>query len=404
MQWAPFSPKQLSLVTDSDAFVNIADGPIRSGKTIGNLVRWIEFCRTAPPGDLMLVGKTERTLKRNVIGPLTDIAGSRRVKHVAGAGELYLSGRRIYLVGANDERAEEKIRGATLVGAYVNEVTLIPESAFNQLLGRASMPGAQIFGDTNPDSPYHWLYREWLTSDRLLDAGDLKRWQFTIDDNWSLTEAYKDRLKRLYTGLWYQRMILGRWVMAEGRIYDVFDEAIHVVDDDPKTTGLVHIGVDYGTSNPTVFLLVAWDVERRRWTVLHEYRYDGRAALRQRTDMEYSADLRAFMADTGLHPRTIEIDPSAASFIAQLRRDGVTNIHQADNAVLDGIRTVSRAIASGQLVIHRRCTGLIEELATYSWDSKAQKRGEDKPLKEHDHGPDALRYACMRIFSRRYLT
>jgi PBSX family phage terminase large subunit len=396
MEWSLFSRRQLDLIANSTAFINIADGPVRSGKTLSFLVAWCYFVASAPPGDLMMVGKTERTLKRNVISPLIDVIGSKHVRYIAGAGELYLFGRPIYLVGANDEKAESKIRGSTLVGVYDNEVTLNPESVFKQLLARLSKPGARFFGDTNPDSPFHWLYTDYLTNDELIKAGDLKRWQFTIDDNPALTEEYKGRLKRLYTGLWYKRMILGLWVMADGTVYD-FDVDVHVTDQLPERFDQVRVAVDYGTSNPTVFLL--FGRFNGRWYVVREYYYDSKEGGRQKTDSEYADDFAAFLE--GLHPQSIEIDPSAASFIAELRKRGHP-VHRAQNEVLDGIRVVSRVLGH-ELLIHSSCRHTIAEMAVYSWDPKAQKKGEDKPLKERDHGPDALRYGAMRIFGRRGL-
>ena len=353
-----------------------------------------------PPGPLLMVGKTERTLKRNILDPIAQMVGNANFRHVIGAGECYLYGRPIMLAGANDERSEGKIRGMTLVGAYGDELTLWPESFFGMLLSRLSLPGAQLFGTTNPDSPFHWLNVNYLEREADLS---LRRFQFRLEDNPSLPAEYVEQLKREYTGLWYKRFILGLWVQAEGAIYDMFDPDIHVVDDDPAEIGIVYNGIDYGTANSTVFIVVAWDVENRRWIALHEYVYDSRKSGRQKTDAQYSEDYRLFMQDVGLFPQSVEVDPSAASFSLQLRRDGVQHVRAADNAVLDGIRDVARAFSTGQLVVHRRCQRLIASLLSYTWDPKAQKRGEDAPLKQNDHEADALRYPVRRAMSRRLL-
>lgn len=395
----PPARKQAWSITQSNARLNIWDGAVRSGKTYASIWRWIRFVVEGPPGPLLMGGKTERTLKRNILDPIAQMVGPASFRHVIGAGECYLYGRPIMLVGVNDERSEGKIRGMTLVGAYGDELTLWPESAFTMLLSRLSLPGARLFGTTNPDSPFHWLNERYLERE---DELDLRRFRFLLEDNPSLPAEYVEQLKREYTGLWYKRFILGLWVQAEGAIYDMFDPDIHVVDDDPSEIGVVYAGGDYGTANATVFIVVAWDVERRRWIALHEYVHDSRQAGRQKTDAQYSEDYRAFMRDVGLFPRSFELDPSAASFALQLRRDGVQHVREADNSVLDGIRDVSRALASGQLVIHKRCTRLAASLASYTWDPKAQQRGEDKPLKQNDHEADALRYAVRRAMSRRY--
>lgn len=385
--------KQRTSILDATARLNIWSGSVRSGKTVGSTLAWLDFVRHGPPGALLMVGRTERTLKRNILDPIAELVGPSSYRLVAGSGEAIIFGRRVYLAGANDERSEGKIRGLTLAGAYGDELTLWPESFFTMLLSRLSVAGARFYGTTNPDAPAHWLKARYLDrADRL----DLQHFRFGLYDNPTLDPAYLAALEAEYTGLWRRRYILGEWCLAEGVVYDQFDPDQHVVTELPEAFEQVRLGVDYGTANPTVFLLLGRS--GTRWYVAREYYYDGRSSSRQKTDSDYASDMATFLG--GLHPQSIEVDPSAASFIAQLRRSGIGPIHGADHAVLDGIRTVSRALASGQLLIHASCTHLIDELGLYSWDSKAQAKGEDKPLKTNDHAADALRYAAMRIFGR----
>src|SRR5690606_9525321 len=251
--WGRFSRKQLDVIANSTARMNILDGSVRSGKTIASLVAWIMFVSEASPGELLMAGKTERTLKRNILDVLEQMVGSRYFKYNLGAGEATLFGRRIYLVGANDLRSEGKIRGLTLAGAYGDEIALWPDSFFTMLLSRLSVPGARFIGTTNPDSPYHWLKTSYL--DRAGELG-LRRWHFSLEDNPNLDPAYVEALKKEYVGLWYKRFILGLWVQAEGAVYDMWDDEIYAVDEVPSQFTRYYVGVDYGTSNPTVFLLV----------------------------------------------------------------------------------------------------------------------------------------------------
>ena len=392
--WGLFSHKQLDVIANSTARINILDGSVRSGKTIASLVAWVMFVSEAPPGELLMVGKTERTLKRNILDVLEQIVGSRYFKYNLGAGEATLFGRRIYLVGANDLRSEGKIRGLTLVGAYGDEIALWPESFFTMLLSRLSVPGARLIGTTNPDSPYHWLKTNYL--DR---AGELslRRWHFSLEDNSNLDPAYVGALKKEYVGLWYKRFILGLWVQAEGAVYDMWDDAIHAVDEVPSQFTRYYVGVDYGTSNPTVFLLAGQHEDKLY--VIDEYYWDSAEQGRQKTDAEYSRDLQEFIK--GRYPQAIVIDPSAASFITQLRRDGVRMIRHANNSVLDGIRTVAAFLPQKRLFVYRkRCSNLLREFTAYVWDPQAQKRGEDRPLKQNDHALDALRYVVHTVFGR----
>ncbi len=392
--WGRFSRKQLDVIANATARLNILDGSVRSGKTTASLVAWLMFVAEAPPGELLMVGKTERTLKRNVLDPLEQMVGGKHFKLNRGAGEATLFGRRIYLAGANDERAEGKIRGMTLVGAYGDEITLWPESFFTMLLSRLSVRGARFIGTTNPDSPYHWLMKNYLKR-----AGELnlKRWQFQLEDNLNLDPAYVEALKKEYTGLWYKRYILGQWVQAEGAVYDMWDDAIHAVDEVPSQFTRYYVGVDYGTNNPTAFLLVGQHEDK--FYVIDEYYWDSAERGRQKTDAEYSRDLQEFIK--GRYPQAIVIDPSATSFIAQLRRDGVRLIRQADNAVVDGIRTVAAFLSQKRLFVYRkRCPNLLREFTTYVWDTQAQKRGEDRPLKQNDHALDALRYVVQTMFAK----
>lgn len=393
-KWGLFSPKGLRSIEESTARINIWEGAVRSSKTICSIVRWLEHVKTAPPGDLLMVGKTERTLKRNILDPLEQIVGGRRFKYNRGLGEVYLFGRRIYVAGANDERAAGKIQGLTLAGAYGDELSLWPESFFTMLLSRLSVPGAKLFGTTNPDSPYHWLKVNYL--DRAGEL-NLKSWHFTLEDNLNLDPAYVEALKKEYTGLWYKRFILGLWVLAEGAIYDMWDEARHIKPA-PQNLRRFIVAIDYGTSNPCTFGLYGWNDGLK--PVVHltrEYWYNSKATGRQKTDAEYADDFATWLGD--IRPEAIYVDPSAASFIAELRKRGF-RVKDADNDVTDGIRFVASMLSQERFFVDPSCKHTIAEFNSYVWDPKAQLRGEDKPLKQNDHSMDRNRYALFSHFGR----
>jgi len=374
----------------------LRDAPPLSRKQVA----WFGYV-AAPPagGELVMIGRTRDSLYRNVLKPMMDrtLFGelAKQVRYTNGASTAIIMGREVHIIGANDALAEPKVRGLTCAGAYVDEATTLPQEFFDQLVARCSVPGAKIFATTNPGAPGHWFRKQYLLRP---DATRLKSWHFTLDDNPALDPEYVAALKATYTGLWYRRFILGEWCLAEGVVWDSWDENKHVVDILPAMQRWMAVGVDYGTSNPFAALLLGQGIDNRLY-VASEYRHDSRAAQRQLTDAQYSTGVQDWLGSykhasgLGVSPEWIFVDPSAASFITQLWSDGVGSVARAKNDVLDGIRSVGVALGSGIVSVHRSCEGLITEVPGYAWDDKASERGEDKPLKVDDHSCDALRYA-----------
>ncbi|MER7726401.1 PBSX family phage terminase large subunit [Streptomyces sp. NPDC096323] len=388
----PLSRKQLRSIGRATARINLWHGSVRSGKTIASLLAFVIAVATAGPSGLIIIcGRSLQTIERNVFEPLMDralfgpLAG--HIHHTRGATTAVILGRTVHLVGAADTRAEGRLRGLTAQLAYVDEATLVPEGFWTQLLARLSVPGARLFATTNPDSPRHWLKVGYI--DRAAEL-NLRHWHFRLADNPSLSPDYVASLTAEYVGLWRKRMIDGAWCVAEGAIYDMWDEARHVVTTLPEMRR--HwVGVDYGTTNPFAALLLGQGTDDRLY-IASEWRHDGRTTRRQMTDAQYSAAVRAWIAKLGVSPEWTFVDPSAASFSLQLWQDGHPGLAKAANDVADGIRSVSSLLAADRLRIHASCEGLLSELPGYSWDPKATARGEDKPLKIDDHSADALRY------------
>jgi PBSX family phage terminase large subunit len=387
------SDLQEKSIAHSTARINIWSGAVRSGKTISSLLRWLMYVAQAPRGGALVVtGKTFDTVSRNVFGPLMDPAifgeVAQHVKYTRGAGTATILGRQVEVITANDAKAEGRLRGLTAAGAYVDELTLIPEEFFQQLLARLSVPGAKLFATTNPDGPAHWVRKKFILRQGELD---LRYWHFGLDDNPALDPAYVAALKAEYVGLWYRRFIKGEWCLASGAIYDTWDEDVHVVDLLPQIVHTIAAGVDYGTTNPFAALMLGLGSDGRLYFT-REYRYDSKLERRSLTDVEYSKRLRAWMAG-GDQPQYVVVDPSAKSFRVQLHEDGVSST-LGDNEVLPGIRTFASLLATDRLKVHRSCKGLIDEVPGYSWDDeKAEKDGVDEPIKVDDHSLDGGRYA-----------
>ena len=348
-------------------------------------------------GNYIMVAKTLTSLRRNCLDLLQELVGQSNFIYSLSAKEGVLFGRRMFLEGVNDARAESKIRGMTLQGAYCDELTLFTEDFFAMLLSRLSLEGAKLIGTTNPDGPMHWLKQTYIDRQEELDMS-VK--QFLIDDNTFLDLVYVENLKKEYTGVFYDRYILGRWVRAEGIIFDMYDDNDQrQVHEDKGEFEWYFAACDYGTQNPCTFAMygVRGDGEDRRMHICKEYYYDGRKERRQKTDAEYANDFQDFIGDTRL--RCVVVDPSAASFIAQLKKDG-WHVLQAKNDVFEGICMMSTVIKQGRFTLDPSCQHTRRERQSYMWDEAAAARGEDKPMKIDDHTCDRDRYACMHAFKK----
>lgn len=376
--------------------MNILEGSVRSGKTWISLVLWALWVAQMPKdGYYLMCARTLDSLKRNCLSVLEDLVGSKRFTYSMYSKEGTLFGRKIYLEGASDVRSEEKIRGMTLSGVYCDEITLFPQEFFSMLLSRLSVPGAKLMGTTNPDSPTHWLKTQYLDRKEELNLFSQK---FLIDDNTFLEADFIRDLKKEYTGVFYERFIQGEWVNAEGLVYSCFCEDFHVVDScGLAVCGEYYVSVDYGTQNPCSMGLWVVDRAARKAVRLREFYYDGRKERRQMTDEEYYEQLEHLTG--GLPVRQVVVDPSAASFIACIRRKGRFAVKKAENKVLDGIRLVASYLAGGNLFFDRSCVDSLREFRSYVWDEKAET---DAVIKANDHAMDDIRYFCSTILRREF--
>lgn len=388
--------KQRQFLLEPFCRINLLEGSVRSGKTWISLVKWAMFVRSRPQCELfMMVGKTREALQFNCVGLLEDLAGAD-FKCNARSNVGYLYGREIRLLGANDEKAASKIKGSTLAGAYIDELSEIPESFYKMTLSRLSVSGAVLLATTNPDSPNNYVFTD------IIENEDISRkcWKFLLDDNTFLPKEYIENIKKEYTGVFFERYILGNWVVAEGLVYPDYDNTVKT---EPRDYTEYAVSMDYGTQNPTVMLL--WGRHGGTWYAVREYEHSGRETNIQKTDAEYYAELEKLCADvpvqTGAKIELI-IDPSAASFIAVAQQGHRFKVRKADNDVLNGIRNTASALSDRRILINDCCARTIREFGLYSWDSRA---AEDAVIKEDDHGMDAVRYFIQtkRIYKdRRY--
>ncbi len=400
-----YTPKQRELLrlwqTNKLKRINLLSGSVRSGKTWISLVLWAFWVATMPKEkNYLMTAKSLTTLKRNVLDLLTELVGEKNFTFSIAQKQGLLFGRKIYLEGANDARAESKIRGMTLQGAYCDELTLYGEDFFTMMLSRLSEPNAKLFATTNPDSPMHWLNKQYIERRHKLS---MLLMTFLIDDNTFLDTNYVEELKKEYVGVFYDRFIKGEWVLAEGRVYPGFSEIDNVTEDVPED-GTYYISIDYGTLNP--FSAGLWCVSDGKAVRIKEYYHSGRDTKKQLADEEYHEELEKLVQYTDsegvLQEYEIDrvvIDPSAASFIACMRRHGKFRVKHAVNTVVDGIRNVTSMLNSKRLFIHSSCKDSIKEFKLYSWDDKAH---EDKVIKENDHAMDDIRYFVNTILVKEF--
>ena len=431
--FSPFSRKQKQVLTwwckdspvhDKDGI--IADGAIRAGKTVSMSLSFAMWAMSTFNGqNFAMCGKTIGSFRRNVLFWLKLMLKSRGYSVIDRRADNLIIIRKgdtenyFYIFGGKDERSQDLIQGITLAGVFFDEVALMPESFVNQATGRCSVEGSKFWFNCNPDGPYHWFKVNWIdkstgylgkerveqirkkAAEEGKDPGlkEILYLHFTMDDNLSLSEEIKARYRSMYIGVFFKRYILGLWAAAEGVIYDMFDPEKHVKNIKEFFQILVngnrYVSCDYGTQNATVFLLWNKGIDGK-WYCIREYYYSGRDKGKQKTDAEYADDLKKWLDGTRI--KAMIVDPSAASFIVELRKRGYKVI-KANNDVLDGIRLVGMLLNLEMLIFSSSCTETIKEFASYIWDEKAAEHGEDKPVKQHDHGCDAVRYFVSTVLS-----
>ena len=345
--------------------------------------------------DFALCGKTISSLRRNVVTPLMGLLGEMGFQWEERLSRNYVDvsfqGRhnRFYLFGGKDESSASLIQGMTLAGVLLDEVALMPRSFVEQALARCSVEGSKFWFNCNPEHPYHWFYQEWILKCREKHTLYL---HFTMEDNPSLSPAMRERYRNLYSGAFYERFVLGKWVAASGLVYPMFSARRHV-HPAPQTCEQYYISCDYGTVNPASFGL--WGKHGTVWHRIREYYYDSRARGTQRTDEEHYQELER-LAD-GLPIQAVLVDPSAASFMECIRRHGRFAVKGAKNDVLDGIRRVADALNQEELLFDPSCQDTLREFQLYRWNPNT---GQDAPIKEHDHAMDDIRYFVMEVLNR----
>lgn len=407
-EFKPFSQKQKKVLTwwcdnspvhDKDGI--IADGAIRSGKTLCMSLSYVLWAMSSfKMQNFGMAGKTIGSFRRNVLFWLKLMLRSRgySVTDHRSDNMVEISKGDIvnffYIFGGKDERSQDLIQGITLAGMFFDEVALMPESFVNQATGRCSVDGSKFWFNCNPDSPSHWFKVNWI--DKAAEKHIIYL-HFTMDDNLSLSERVKERYKAMYSGVFFDRFILGLWVIAEGLVYGMYDKERNKFSGAYKynASSSYYISIDYGTMNPFAAGLFEL-MQDGKVRMLKEAHYSGRETGVTVDNERYYEMIRALAAD---YPITsIIIDPSAAGMKATIRKYGEFTCTDGNNDVLNGIQEVTKYLNLGYLLIHDSCVETEKEFGAYAWDEKAI--GEDRVIKEYDHHMDLIRYFIYTVAKR----
>lgn len=390
------SPKQNEYIRESNARWNLKIGAVRSGKSYVD-VDYIIPQRlrnvSGKEGLAVIMGVSRETIERNVLQPMREKYTDRLVGNINSRNIARVCGEDVYCLGAEKVSQVAKIQGSSIKYCYGDEIAKWNKEVFSMLQSRLDKPYSVFDGSCNPESPTHWLKS-------FIDRTDIDIYtqKYTIFDNPFLPEKFVTSLCKEYEGtVYYPRYILGEWTRAEGLIYPMYESAI--VDDIPTEYSDFSMSIDYGTQN--AFAAIIWGKSKDTWYAIDEYYYSGRETGTQKADDDYANDLDKFTAwlfekdENGRYLvdgklETI-IDPSAASFVAMLRKHGRYKVRKADNDVLNGIRETATAMNLGLIKISDKMRNWKKEVAGYTWDEKK----EEFPIQHDDHLQDSVRYFCM---------
>lgn len=435
--FSTFSQRQLQVLTwwleDSpvkDMTGIICDGAIRSGKTLIMSMSYIMWSMENFNGtNFGIAGKTIASLKRNLVTTLIQVMRVRgyKIKERRADNLLIITYKGhtnyYYLFGGRDEASQDLVQGFTAGGFFFDEVTLMPRSFVEQCRARCSVEGAKQWYNCNPSSPYHWFKTE------ILDRADKMNYlhlHFVLQDNPSLSKGKINEYMNMYSGVFYSRYILGKWVVGDGIIYDNFDDKTMVFDANVVNRckwSETYVACDYGTANATTFK--KWSksltsiadgrnqIRVGDWVCRDEYYYSGRETKKQKTDRDYVKDMKEFCKeDCAVYDNkgnfvaydwsrmVIILDPSALSFRTALKKAGF-RVRRAKNDILNGIRVMASLMNQGIMKYSSVCEITFKEFGSYVWDEKVGEKGEDKPVPQNDHCLDADRYFAYTIIRKR---
>lgn len=384
-----FSQKQKEYIRNANARWNMKIGAVRSGKSYLDIAFIIPY-RLRERKDLnglnVILGVSKETIERNVLQPMREIYTSAVVGTINSRNIANVCGVPVYCLGASKSNQVAVLQGSSIKYCYGDEIAKWHCEVFAMLKSRLDKPYSCFDGACNPEYPSHWL-KEFI-DDKEIDSYIQK---YTLFDNPFLTEDYITNLCKEYQGtVYYNRLILGEWALAEGLIYPMYQDCFAEPPENWRSkTHRLYLSIDYGTLN--AFAALLWVVVDGVAYAFDYYYYSGREEGSTLTDKEYAIALDEQFgeyADEYNKLKTI-VDPSAASFITELKRHKRYAVIHGDNAVLDGIRETASAMKQGKIKISPKIKEWKMEVEGYVWDEDSS---EDRPIKVNDHLMDSMRY------------
>lgn len=385
--WSPRQEQVRDAILGDDSVVVVV-GPVQSGKTFSAVMSFhLWAARSFRNQDFIFGAKSQKQLSGSIVKysqQYSEIAaGDWRRSSDYYTMRSNLGGvNRFYPLLGGTKGTEERARSFSAQGALLDEATLLDSDFVNTVEDRLSRRGAKMVLVCNPAGPLHPIKTNYVDDEDVTHIG------FSLADNPSLDEGYIARLNKRYSGAQFQRMVLGEWAQTEGLVYPHIGESVSEPPRD-ATPMVWTMGIDFAHSSSTHVVAVARLSNGQTW-VMDEWEHTGseKGVL---SVPEQAQRIIRWAGDRNF--RWAAVDPSAPEFKAELRRRAPFKVVNADTDLADGIQYVRNQTENGQLWISRRCRKLISQMHNYSWDERAGLLGLDKPIKQNDHGPDALRYA-----------
>lgn len=407
---APYKPLpwQLAPLRDKSR-VCLLTGSAGGGKSRVASEKMHAYCLKYPGATGIALRKAREYASKSVVFALKKAMGGDGGVRYSPSDLMfhYGNGSKIFIAGMKDEGQRQALRSINGDGSadiiWGEEANALTEDDHNELLGRlrgTAAPWRQILYTTNPDTPYHWIKQ------RLMDGGEASVYYSRAEDNPHNPPDYLDTLAGL-TGVLGQRLRDGKWMQAEGAVYDGFNDSIHVIEpfDIPADWRRIRV-VDFGFTNPFVCQWWAIDPDGRMY--LYRELYMTQRTVRvhceqikelsqdevfEATVADHDAEDRATMLENGIDtlPAKKDISPGIQAVQERLKAqpDGKPRLFLFRTALVE---------EDERLVNAKKPTCTVQEFPGYVWPKSGDgKPVKEVPVKENDHGMDTTRYAVVYI-------